>query len=886
MGQPNDPRIMSTEELEAYARQFRGGEEMSLYDFSKIDFDSPFFCSLPAADRYNILNAARLRSRLRMGLSKEQLDAMFPNRLDFSKFQIDRVRERNELTQRLMNLNGMNDMNARVAGEKGREYVLVRNEGVEGGWALGVVGQKGEREGEEARPIVVDTTEKAPEEEWEDEEEFEDVPIEGLNRLPTIQVGWDTAEREDYSFLDDAEAQMMRRALYESRREAYGGPNGGRGKEVANPLFLGDEEEEEYYGMGHDVAIPAEDPDSDYEGKYPHDEEVLQVAIRKSLEVPSAATSSTYQEYRANDVFIGRDLSDIAEEEEDEDEDEEEEDEEEEEEFIGKGKGKAVERRPLLRTREFVAIAPKPASMDNSNDYDFQKAVEESKREQMMKPSDSGYNKPGQSSGAGSSTAAASNPFGGLLPFEALDLSKSVSFLTKKKPEAGGEAGPKQKEKECAREDPNEEALPLPPWFVGAGGDVDEIKEKMERANREKEDFIREKQVDDERKRIEREEMKRMEKENAIMVESDDEDDLVMVDEPLGKNRVETMGDVADRVIAVPLKTAPEEAISRGGDVMGSRLESLKLNVEKGVDVHDSDEELEWEESDREDVAASKKPSKSPQTDSASAEQTATSRPDTSMTPIDSPPPPDFDDPGFPRDATPPFGDDEENLYSDPEDAELIQLLAAEDSEYARFAAELNNRPESTSKEDFDRELKSLRAQQAKDRRDADEVTTVMIQECQQLLKLFGIPYITAPMEAEAQCAELVHLGLVDGIVTDDSDTFLFGGTRVYKNMFNQAKFVECYLASDLEKEFSLDRRNLIRIAHLLGSDYTEGLPTVGPVTALELLVEFSGEGGLEKFKEWWTAVQQGMSKPADDSKNKFRKKFVSPFTHLVSLPY
>lgn len=79
-----------------------------------------------------------------------------------------------------------------------------------------------------------------------------------------------------------------------------------------------------------------------------------------------------------------------------------------------------------------------------------------------------------------------------------------------------------------------------------------------------------------------------------------------------------------------------------------------------------------------------------------------------------------------------------------------------------------------------------------------------MVAECQQLLHLFSLPYTIAPMQAEAQCAELVRLGLVDGLVTDESDSFLFGGTRVYKNMFNQAKFVECFLAS----EFNLTRDN------------------------------------------------------------------------------
>lgn len=143
------------------------------------------------------------------------------------------------------------------------------------------------------------------------------------------------------------------------------------------------------------------------------------------------------------------------------------------------------------------------------------------------------------------------------------------------------------------------------------------------------------------------------------------------------------------------------------------------------------------------------------------------------------------------------------------------------------------------------------------------------------MLRLFGIPYITAPMEAEAQCAELVSLGLVDGVITDDSDVFLFGAQRVFKNMFNQSKTVECFLLSDLSRELGLERDTLIRLAFLLGSDYVDGLPGVGPVVAMELLKEFPGSDGLHKFKDWWVRVQTGKDKEYD-SKSKFRMQFVS----------
>ncbi|XP_063358221.1 DNA excision repair protein ERCC-5 [Cydia amplana] len=118
-------------------------------------------------------------------------------------------------------------------------------------------------------------------------------------------------------------------------------------------------------------------------------------------------------------------------------------------------------------------------------------------------------------------------------------------------------------------------------------------------------------------------------------------------------------------------------------------------------------------------------------------------------------------------------------------------------------------------------------------------ITEQMTKEAQELLQIFGIPYIVAPMEAEAQCAFLESVKLTDGTITDDSDIWLFGGQTVYKNFFNQKKHVLQYVSERIEKSFNLNREQLILLALLVGSDYTTGVAGVGPVTAMEILASF-----------------------------------------------
>lgn len=155
-----------------------------------------------------------------------------------------------------------------------------------------------------------------------------------------------------------------------------------------------------------------------------------------------------------------------------------------------------------------------------------------------------------------------------------------------------------------------------------------------------------------------------------------------------------------------------------------------------------------------------------------------------------------------------------------------------------------------------------------KQERYAETVSERMEYECKELLKLFGIPFIVSPTEAESQCAALEQLGLTQGTITDDSDIWLFGGTIVYKNFFTQSKFVEVYRASEIEAHYKLSRDAMICLALLTGSDYTPGVEGVGPVKAIEILSEFPGSGlePLKSFKRWWDSKRsrQGDKSPGN----------------------
>ena len=153
----------------------------------------------------------------------------------------------------------------------------------------------------------------------------------------------------------------------------------------------------------------------------------------------------------------------------------------------------------------------------------------------------------------------------------------------------------------------------------------------------------------------------------------------------------------------------------------------------------------------------------------------------------------------------------------------------------------------------------------------ASKMDESILNSSKEILDLMGISWIQAPSEGEAQCSEMCRKDDVFATGSQDSDSLLFGSSRLVRNLsISGRKKVpnkEVYIdvkpqlieLEDILKTLDLTREQLILVGILIGTDYNEGIKGVGPKTALKLAkehktldrllmaVEFPGEIDVER---------------------------------------
>ncbi|KAM3561143.1 hypothetical protein ARSEF4850_003353 [Beauveria asiatica] len=112
--------------------------------------------------------------------------------------------------------------------------------------------------------------------------------------------------------------------------------------------------------------------------------------------------------------------------------------------------------------------------------------------------------------------------------------------------------------------------------------------------------------------------------------------------------------------------------------------------------------------------------------------------------------------------------------------------------------------------------------------------------QAKRLIRLFGLPALDAPGEAEAECALLQRHGIVDAVLSEDVDTIMFGCTKTLRNWSAEGKTVTAPTHVSLYDtaavaNHGLDRQGMVLVALMSGGDYLpDGLPGCGVKVACE----------------------------------------------------
>lgn len=123
--------------------------------------------------------------------------------------------------------------------------------------------------------------------------------------------------------------------------------------------------------------------------------------------------------------------------------------------------------------------------------------------------------------------------------------------------------------------------------------------------------------------------------------------------------------------------------------------------------------------------------------------------------------------------------------------------------------------------------------------------------------EILGIPWWQAPGEAEAECAQMQRLGLVDAVWSEDSDTFLFKGTAMFRFHIESGgsksnTHARLHQMDQIaEKARGMDWRDLVLFAIIVGGDYDpKGLTQCGPKLALEAIRQGFGVSLVRTFEK------------------------------------
>jgi 5'-3' exonuclease len=108
-----------------------------------------------------------------------------------------------------------------------------------------------------------------------------------------------------------------------------------------------------------------------------------------------------------------------------------------------------------------------------------------------------------------------------------------------------------------------------------------------------------------------------------------------------------------------------------------------------------------------------------------------------------------------------------------------------------------------------------------------------------ELFRILNVPFYNAPLEAECACADLCKRGIVDAVLTEDTDVIAYGSNIFLSKIDTSNDTCVQIVYQDVLKSLKLNESEFLDLCIMFGCDYNKNINKVGIETSYKYIQKY-----------------------------------------------
>lgn len=119
------------------------------------------------------------------------------------------------------------------------------------------------------------------------------------------------------------------------------------------------------------------------------------------------------------------------------------------------------------------------------------------------------------------------------------------------------------------------------------------------------------------------------------------------------------------------------------------------------------------------------------------------------------------------------------------------------------------------------------------------KITSEDFDKTRELFDILNVPYYIAPLEAECMCADLCKRGLVEGVLTEDTDVLAYGANIFLSKIDTKNDTCVRIYHKNVLESLNLTQEQFLDLCIMCGCDYNKNIPKVGCETSFKYIIRY-----------------------------------------------